>query len=296
MVLTRMALARTALTKMRSAANPRTGRRAAAVTRCAAPAVKQPQGFHRATAVPSAAGGSVTVRRISLTTEDRGGELEARRERHLALIIADWRQRKDGAEPSAEELKQMSGMLDDLSEMHRVQNAGAPPDDTHVQQWFGISTTSKEVSMPAVGEHFWSSSGQHCSFDGDWGAAWEAHDQSKLPVKLKAINKKQRSERISPDDDEWMAYQPSYSEGDKLGLALDLEGGTLTAFKNGIRLGVVVPNEKVESLGEGPFCWAVDLEGPGSAVRISEGLPTSVKYNQLRHDHTGAETSSILVF
>ena len=34
---------------------------------------------------------------------------ESRRERHLALIIADWRQRKDGAEPSAEELKQMSG-------------------------------------------------------------------------------------------------------------------------------------------------------------------------------------------
>jgi hypothetical protein len=88
----------------------------------------------------------VTVRRISLTTEDRGGELEARRERHLALIIADWRQRKDGAEPSAEELKQMSGMLDDLSEMHRVQNAGAPPDDTHVQQWFGISTTSVNIT------------------------------------------------------------------------------------------------------------------------------------------------------
>ena len=46
-----------------------------------------------------------------------------------------------------------------------------------------------------------------------------------------------------------------YGTGDTVGLLLDVEGGTLTAFKNGARLGVVVPIR----LGAGPFHWAADL-------------------------------------
>jgi hypothetical protein len=43
-----------------------------------------------------------------------------------------------------------------------------------------------------------------------------------------------------------------YSEGDTVGLELDVNGGTLTAFKNGARLGVLVPNVGAPSLGAGP--------------------------------------------
>ena len=64
-----------------------------------------------------------------------------------------------------------------------------------------------------------------------------------------------------------------YGRGDTVGLLLDVEGGTLTAFKNGARLGVVVPNESVPSLGAGPFHWAVDLFGKGTSVRIDATKP-----------------------
>ena len=58
-----------------------------------------------------------------------------------------------------------------------------------------------------------------------------------------------------------------------MGLLLDVEGGSLTAFKNGARLGVVVPNERVPSLGRGPFHWAVDLQDKGTSVRIDATKP-----------------------
>ena len=57
-----------------------------------------------------------------------------------------------------------------------------------------------------------------------------------------------------------------------VGLLLDVEGGSLTAFKNGARLGVVVPNERVASLGPGPFHWAVDMR-KGDSVRINATKP-----------------------
>ena len=64
-----------------------------------------------------------------------------------------------------------------------------------------------------------------------------------------------------------------YGPGDTVGLLLDVEGGSLTAFKNGARLGVVVPNESVPSLGAGPFHWAVDLWVTGASVRIDATKP-----------------------
>jgi len=67
--------------------------------------------------------------------------------------------------------------------------------------------------------------------------------------------------------------QAGYGRGDTVGLLLDVEGGTLTAFKNGARLGVVVPNESVPSLGAGPFHWAVDLGRKGTSVRIDATKP-----------------------
>ena len=71
---------------------------------------------------------------------------------------------------------------------------------------------------------------------------------------------------------EWPG-QEGYRRGDTVGLLLDVEGGSLTAFKNGARLGVVVPNESVPSLGPGPFHWAVDLSFKGDSVRIDATKP-----------------------
>ena len=65
----------------------------------------------------------------------------------------------------------------------------------------------------------------------------------------------------------------AYEQGDVVGLLLDLDRGTLTAYKNGGRLGVMVPNAEVAELGACPFCWAVDLFEKGDAVRIARGAP-----------------------
>ena len=65
-----------------------------------------------------------------------------------------------------------------------------------------------------------------------------------------------------------------YKQGDVAGLLLDFDHGTLTAYKNGGRLGVMVPNAEVKELGAGPFCWALDLGAKGDAVRIARGAPS----------------------
>ena len=55
----------------------------------------------------------------------------------------------------------------------------------------------------------------------------------------------------------------SYSVCDEVGLELDLEnGGTLSAFKNGVRLGVI------DSGLEGEFCWMGEFGEPGDALAI----------------------------
>ena len=47
--------------------------------------------------------------------------------------------------------------------------------------------------------------------------------------------------------------QQGYDKGDTVGLRLDLDLGTLTAYKNGTRLGVIATGLS------GTFCWGVDL-------------------------------------
>ena len=92
-------------------------------------------------------------------------------------------------------------------------------------------------SHPAA--HMWSTYGYH--YQGDSGSDWPG--------------------------------MAGYGRGDTVGLLLDVEGGSLTAFKNGARLGVMVPNESVPSLGPGPFHWAVDLYLKGDSVRIDATKP-----------------------
>ena len=63
---------------------------------------------------------------------------------------------------------------------------------------------------------------------------------------------------------EWATGQRQpLAEGDVLGLVLDLDAGSLTACRNGVRLG-----ELVNCGLSGPMCWAADLCDGGDAVRM----------------------------
>lgn len=88
---------------------------------------------------------------------------------------------------------------------------------------------------PAV--HMWASFGDHCL--GGRSGRWEG--------------------------------RAGYAQGDVVGLLLDLDRGTLTAYKNGNRLGDMLPVSRVKKLGAGPMYWAVDLSGAGDGVRIARG-------------------------
>jgi hypothetical protein len=73
---------------------------------------------------------------------------------------------------------------------------------------------------------------------------------------------------------EWEG-QAGYAQGDVVGLLLDLDTGTLTAYKNGSVLGVMVPTANGKELGAGPFCWALDLFCGGAAVRLARRPPAA---------------------
>ena len=57
--------------------------------------------------------------------------------------------------------------------------------------------------------------------------------------------------------------------GDVIGLLLDLGQGSLTAYKNGSRLGCMK-----ESGLTGPLCWFVQVENTGDSVQIKAPLAT----------------------
>ena len=64
--------------------------------------------------------------------------------------------------------------------------------------------------------------------------------------------------RRHPGNHNWEGSQPARgqgdSQGDSIGMLLDLDQGSMTVWKNGIKLGVMV----AEGLS-GPYCWAVGL-------------------------------------
>ena len=57
------------------------------------------------------------------------------------------------------------------------------------------------------------------------------------------------------------------TEGDRIGLLLDLEKGSMAVYKNDERLGLMVTSGL-----HGEFCWAIGIATPGHAVRI-QSLP-----------------------
>ena len=66
----------------------------------------------------------------------------------------------------------------------------------------------------------------------------------------------------------WEGVQPAQQQGGRIGLLLDLDQGSMTIWKNDVKLGVMQAEGLI-----GPLCWAVSLSGPGYSARI-ESAPT----------------------
>ena len=72
-----------------------------------------------------------------------------------------------------------------------------------------------------------------------------------------------------PSNKRWEGVQRA-EEGDRIGMLLDLDQGSMTVWKNDVKLGVM----QAEGLS-GPLCWAVSLNAarePMSTVRIESAL------------------------
>ena len=65
-----------------------------------------------------------------------------------------------------------------------------------------------------------------------------------------------------PGGHDWQGMQAA-EEGDRIGLLLDLDQGSMTVYKNDERLGVMVTSGLI-----GPYCWAAELHDEGDSVRI----------------------------
>ena len=72
------------------------------------------------------------------------------------------------------------------------------------------------------------------------------------------------------DADEWEGRQLAQDQGDRIGMLLDLDQGSMTVWKNGVKLGVMVAKGL-----NGPLCWAVVLDNGESARIASAPAPAS---------------------
>jgi len=71
--------------------------------------------------------------------------------------------------------------------------------------------------------------------------------------------------------------QTATQQGDRIGMLLDLDQGSMTLYKNDIRLGVM----QAEGLS-GPLCWSALLYGEGASARIeSAPAPSSPTEEEL---------------
>ena len=67
----------------------------------------------------------------------------------------------------------------------------------------------------------------------------------------------------NPGDRSWEGMQTAKEHGDRIGMLLDLDQGSMTVWKNDVKLGVMV----TEGLS-GEFCWAVEVFSQGESARI----------------------------
>ena len=66
-----------------------------------------------------------------------------------------------------------------------------------------------------------------------------------------------------PGANVWEGKQTAREQGDRIGMLLDLDQGSMTVWKNDEKLGVT----QAEGLS-GPLCWAVSMYGQGESARI----------------------------
>ena len=94
------------------------------------------------------------------------------------------------------------------------------------------------------------------------------------------------SGRRFPDLPDWEGMQTATQQGDRIGMLLDLDQGSMTVWKNGVQLGVVVS----EGLS-GPLCWAASMLYEGDSVRIgSTPTPASPTEEALAATGQGAHS------
>eukprot|EP01046_Picozoa_sp_COSAG06_P015469 COSAG06_NODE_993_length_11161_cov_12.065359_4_plen_481_part_00 len=74
------------------------------------------------------------------------------------------------------------------------------------------------------------------------------------------------SGRRFPDGYRWEGMQPADEQGDRIGMLLDLDQGSMTVYKNDERLGVMATGMS------GEYSWAVSLYSQGDSARI-EAVP-----------------------
>ena len=65
-----------------------------------------------------------------------------------------------------------------------------------------------------------------------------------------------------PGPSNWEGSQ-SAKQGDRIGMLLDLDQGSMTVWKNDVKLGVMAAKGL-----SGPYCWAVSLWDLGSGARM----------------------------
>ena len=68
-----------------------------------------------------------------------------------------------------------------------------------------------------------------------------------------------------PGNITWQGMQAS-KQGDRIGMLLDLDQGSMTVYKGDEKLGVMQTEGP-----SGPFCWAVELWNEDSSTRIASG-------------------------
>ena len=85
-----------------------------------------------------------------------------------------------------------------------------------------------------------------------------------------------RSGRRCPGGRDWEGMQQAYEDGDRIGMLLDLDQGTMTVYKNDERLGVMATGLS------GEYSWAVGLYFSGHSARIDAAeVPASPTVEEL---------------
>jgi hypothetical protein len=74
-----------------------------------------------------------------------------------------------------------------------------------------------------------------------------------------------------PGDSDWEGMQAA-KQGDRIGLLLDLDAGSLTVYKNDERLGVMQETGLTDAAG---YRWAVSLGTEGDSARLEGPLPVA---------------------